>query len=227
MGNATHYIGVFTLQVSYQVSFSVIPQSLPRLKSHIVQPHNNTIYCTSDRLTPIYGENVRVRVAPPVGEVDGLATRAEYRKGLPGDNASVRRNEAWGDVTYQDEDDDLTPTIQSGRKEVVVLLEPARAMRAQPPLANEANHKARPGRHKSVSKIPLFLSDAYIPPLPVDRVRQVADVEHENRRVDVAPELIEERALLRVAVQQPEGDGEEQSDEYRKGEEVVPLVICE
>lgn len=156
MGNATHYIGVFTLQVSYQVSFSVIPQSLPRLKSHIVQPHNNTIYCTSDRLTPIYGENVRVRVAPPVGEVDGLATRAEYRKGLPGDNASVRRNEAWGDVTYQDEDDDLTPTIQSGRKKVVVLLEPTRAMRAQPPLANEANHEARPGRHTSIRNSPLF-----------------------------------------------------------------------
>ena len=154
MGNATHYIGVFTLQVSYQVSFSVIPQSLPRLKSHIVQPHNNTIYCTSDRLTPIYGENVRVRVAPPVGEVDGLATRAEYRKGLPGDNASVRRNEAWGDVTYQDEDDDLTPTIQSGGKQVIVLLEPSRAMRAQPPLANETNHEARPGRHTSVRNSP-------------------------------------------------------------------------
>lgn len=66
-----------------------------------------------------------------------------------------------------------------------------------------------------------------VPPLAVDGVRQVADVEHEDRRVDEAPELIEERVRLRVAVEQPEWDREEQTDENRERKKVVPLVVRE
>ena len=83
MLNASYYTGefYFTGIVSGVIFYhtTIVTSSKPRM----LQPHNNiTIEYTSDRLTPIYGKHRWVRVTPPVREVDGLATRAEHRKGL-------------------------------------------------------------------------------------------------------------------------------------------------
>ena len=69
-------------------------------------------------------------------------------------------------ITHEDKEDDLAAAVERSGREVVVLLEPAGPARARPPLRGEADDDARP-------------------PLAVDRVRQVADVEREDGRVDV------------------------------------------
>ena len=88
------------------------------------------------------------------------------------------------------------------------LLEPPGASPARPLLGREADHEARP-------------------PHPVDRVRQVADVEQDDRRVDVLRRARGERVLAREAVHEPERDGHEQAEEDREGDEPVRLAVRE
>lgn len=68
--------------------------------------------------------------------------------------------------THEDEENNLAAAVERSGGEVVVLLEPAGPARTRPPLRGEADDDARP-------------------PLAVDRVWQIADVERDDGRVDV------------------------------------------
>ena len=80
---------------------------------------------------------VRVGVTPPVWEVNSVSTGSKYSETLPTKVSKTIKDPEGG--TYENEDDDLTATIERSGGDVVVLLEPLRAPRARPVLAEEAD----------------------------------------------------------------------------------------
>ena len=94
----------------------------------------------------------------------------------------------------------MRSTVERGRREVVVLLEPLRAVLARPPLRCQTDNEARP-------------------PLAVNRVRQVADVEQDDGGVDEVTRALDQASGLTEAASEPEGDGDEEADDA--GERMV------
>ena len=94
----------------------------------------------------------------------------------------------------------MRATIECSGCEVVVLLEPLRTVLACPPLRSETDDEARP-------------------PLAVDRVGQVADVEQDDGRVGEVTSALNQTTGLAVAAREPEGDRKEESDEDSEGNE--------
>lgn len=69
--------------------------------------------------------------------------------------------------------------------------------------------------------------EVHVPPLSIDGVGQVSDVESNDRDVDVCDGFVYPRVWLRELVDEPERDGESETDEDREGEHVVWLAVGE